>query len=233
MRGSGSRYLVDQSGIRAIYRARCGSTQPGSAAPEKFQRAERLESTFTGIGFAVGTQQVAPPLPVVCLRRPSVSALAYGTGGANDRFTLRELIFHAKTEKEMTNGHHSRDSTHFRRNKWYWQGGRQQTSPAWNPRFGRRLSNKGARAIRQDRKAIYENHREGVTLSLLLDLLDCIVGAQGVCCRLRESASALRCTSKAISQTAPASRPCTPTRSHSGNITAEARRIAASEVHCL
>jgi hypothetical protein len=55
------------------------------------------------------------------------------------------------------------------------------------------LGNKRSRAVRKDRKALFEKHREGVTPALLLDLLDYIASAKDLSCKLRESASALRC----------------------------------------
>jgi AAA domain len=55
------------------------------------------------------------------------------------------------------------------------------------------LSKKRARATRKDRKVLYGKHQEGVTPGLLLDLLDYVANAKDVSCKLRESASALRC----------------------------------------
>jgi hypothetical protein len=51
----------------------------------------------------------------------------------------------------------------------------------------------GQRPRRADRRALYDKHRQGMTPALLLDLLGHVAGSPGRPCKLKESASALRC----------------------------------------
>jgi AAA domain len=55
------------------------------------------------------------------------------------------------------------------------------------------LSGTGQRPRRADRVSIYDKHRNGVSVPLLLDLLVYIGGLESVTCKLRESISALKC----------------------------------------
>jgi DNA helicase-2/ATP-dependent DNA helicase PcrA len=68
--------------------------------------------------------------------------------------------------------------------------------------FERILRNEHQRALRDDRRALCEKHREGVTPHLLADLLEYVGSNSDIPCKLKESVSALRCILEAHLQTA-------------------------------
>ena len=55
------------------------------------------------------------------------------------------------------------------------------------------LKGEGGRPRRADRRAIFDAHRQGISPTLLADLLGHVTGLDGVSCKLRESVSALKC----------------------------------------
>jgi DNA helicase-2/ATP-dependent DNA helicase PcrA len=59
--------------------------------------------------------------------------------------------------------------------------------------FGGLLRKNGRRPMRADRRMLWDRHKEGVTASLLLDLLEYVAQRLGKPCKLKESTSALKC----------------------------------------